>query len=321
MTRCLRILLALCGLLLALPAAAASFSGCWNQGVSGIVFGNVSIDRGTDATGSVTLGCQSQESPGFLRYCLYLPEGTPSGIAPRRATNHKGAYLLYDLYSNAARTSVIGPPPSGGGFPVYTSVVAIAGNYSQSLHKVLIYGRVAAGQNLPADDYDAQLSNAVLAWTFSPSAPPPACIQGADSGAISFYFDVTAKVPDNCRIGIATDLDFGAAANLVSARQSMSTVTVRCPTGTPWALGLDNGANALAGTRRMRNAANRFVAYEMYRDAARSRRWGSSAPDNVTGVGQGIATPNVLTVYGQVPAQGTVPAGNYADTVIVTLTY
>lgn len=309
--------------LLAAPASwAQGFSGCWNQGAAGIAFGTVSIDTGSDAAGSVTLGCQSGASAGFLRYCLYLPEGAPlGGIAPRRMTNYAGSALLYDLYSDASRTSIIGPPPSGGGYPVYSGVVAVAGSFSQVLATIPVYGRVRGGQNVPAGNYQSQLSNSTLAWAFSPTSAPEDCTQSPSRGSVSFYFDASAAVPNNCRIGLATDLDFGTHSPQPAVRDSTSTIIVRCPAGTPWSLGLGNGANNVAGVRRMQSASGSYALYELYKDVARSQRWGSAGPDLVTGVGQGIATPQISTVYGRVPLQSPMAPGNYQDSIIVTLTY
>lgn len=320
MTRLLRRLLwaALAGA----SIEAQAFSGCWNQGVASIAFGSVSIDRGTDAVGSVTLGCQSGSSAGYLRYCLYLPEGAPlGGIAPRRMTDYAGSQLLYDLYSDPARTLVIGPPPAGAGYPLYTQVVPVAGNFSQVLATVPIHGRVGGNQNVPAGNYEAHLSNAVLAWAFDPASPPPDCSQAPTKGSISFYFNVTASVPNNCRIGMATDLDFGAVPGPPGTLLSTSSITVRCPSGTPWSLGLGEGGHGSGGLRRMQSGAGQYVVYDLYKDAGLTRRWGAIAAETLSGVGAGVAAPQVNTVYGRVPAQGPVAPGTYLDTILVTLTY
>ncbi|TFZ00273.1 Csu type fimbrial protein [Ramlibacter humi] len=320
MTRIRLFLVLVAALLFTSGAHAQVFSGCWNQGTSAIAFDTASMDTGSEATGSVTLGCQPQGTAGFLRYCLYLPQGSPlTGIAPRRM-NNAGSALLYDLYSDPARTSVIGPPPSGGGYPVYTNVVAVAASSTQFAVNIPVYGRVLAGQNVPAGNYHSQLPGASLAWAFAAGAPPADCMQGPDKGTISFYFDASATISASCRIGLTTDMNFGSVPDLVAALQSTATITVRCPTGTPWSLGLNNGLFSQASTRRMRSPKG-FVTYELYRDAARSQRWGASAPNAVTGVGQGINSPQASTVYGLVPAQGNPVAGTYTDVIVVTLTY
>ena len=107
---------------------------------------------------------------------------------------------------------------------------------------------------------------------------------------------------------------------LASNDDQTSVITVRCPLNTSWTLGLNNGINAAGTTRRMRSGTQ-YVTYELYRNAARTLRWGSTAGQLVTGTGAGVANPVNTTVYGRVPVQAMVPGGSYADTVTVTLTY
>lgn len=64
-----------------------------------------------------------------------------------------------------------------------------------------------------------------------------------------------------------------------------------------------------------------YLPYELYRDAARSLRWGNTLNvDTVGGTGSGSAQQ--LTIYGRVaPVTGQPPAGTYNDLVQVTITY
>ncbi len=66
---------------------------------------------------------------------------------------------------------------------------------------------------------------------------------------------------------------------------------------------------------------------QLFTDAARTTNWGQTiGTDTVTGTGAGFAVANAvaLNVYGRVPdtvANQSVPAGNYTDTVTVTVTW
>ncbi|KAG1165703.1 hypothetical protein G6F35_018628 [Rhizopus arrhizus] len=64
-----------------------------------------------------------------------------------------------------------------------------------------------------------------------------------------------------------------------------------------------------------------YLTYELYRDSARSLRWGNTLNvDTVGGTGSGSAQQ--LTIYGRVPpVTGQPPAGAYNDLVQVTITY
>jgi spore coat protein U-like protein len=59
------------------------------------------------------------------------------------------------------------------------------------------------------------------------------------------------------------------------------------------------------------------VTYGLYKDAARSLPWGSTAGVN-TASGTGTGLTQTLTVYGRVPPQTTPNAGAYTDTIVAT---
>ena len=139
-------------------------------------------------------------------------------------------------------------------------------------------------------------------------------------------FQVTATVPQVCRAS-AGALAFGTYTQGNGDVDATSTISVRCTSGTNFRVGLDAGATggATVTTRAMLNGANQ-LAYSLFRDAGRSQNWGLVAPDDVTGVGAGVAPANAvaLTVYGRIVdsvSNQAVPAGAYADTVTVTVTY
>ncbi len=145
---------------------------------------------------------------------------------------------------------------------------------------------------------------------------------GGGRGNTTFYTSASATVSNSCRITLSTDLDFGTVGALFANRDQTSTIIVRCPAGTNWRLGLSNGSNASGTVRRMRSAASNYITYELYRDAARTQRWGNTpGTDTSDGTGAGESSPLTQTVYGRVPPQATAPAGAYTDIVTVTLTY
>lgn len=311
-------------MLLAAPSPATAQS-CTIGSAGGIAFGMTSPDFNTDTQGSLPYTCQSNASPTYFRLCMYMPEGTPiAGISPRRMTNYNGAQMAYDLYSDAARTQVIGPPPTGNGFPVYSFTALVPGGGVQQQSVAPIYGRVPAGQSLPAGNaFQAQIGGGTIYWAWSNASYPPNCTSGAGgAGSDTFSQIVSASVSNACRITLATDLNFGNTGSLTANRNQTSAIVVRCPTGTEWRLGLSNGNHASGTMRRMRSASGQYVAYELYRDSARTQRWGNTVDsDTTSGTGQGESTAITQTVYGQVPAQPTATPGLYSDTVTVTLTY
>jgi len=78
--------------------------------------------------------------------------------------------------------------------------------------------------------------------------------------------------------------------------------------------------------RRMRftapDSSVYYIPYELYRDAARSPRWGNTIKTH-TQAGTGTGAAQSLTVYGRAPpTTGAIPAqGSYNDVITVTITY
>ena len=71
----------------------------------------------------------------------------------------------------------------------------------------------------------------------------------------------------------------------------------------------------------MATGAN-LLNYALYTDSGHTTLWGDGAGGTtatIDGTGNGISQSS--TIYGRVPAGQTVPAGGYADTVNVTVTY
>jgi len=138
----------------------------------------------------------------------------------------------------------------------------------------------------------------------------------------STQFQVTLTIQAECRLTSASDLAFGNAGVIQTAITSTSSIGVQCTNTTPYNIGLNSGtgAGATVAARRMTSGSGATVTYELFRDAARSQIWGNTVgTDTLAGTGTGAV--QTLTVYGRVPAQATPAAGNYTDTVQVTVTY
>ncbi len=313
----------------------------WTQQCSatsfGVDFGNVDGNASASAVGTLPYNCQANASNTYYQVCLFIPEGNipaTSGINPRRMTDYNGHSIAYNLYSDPGHTQIIGPPPSGGGYPVYAWSFMVPGGWTSPLRTVSVYGLIPP---LPAGTfagaYQAQFSNVTMQYAWSNTAMPADCFTptGANSGAqavIVGYNGTNAKVSSSCRIslGNVADLDFGSTATLASAQTSSTSISLSCPGSTTWKLGLNNGLNADGTQRRMKKSdgSNHYIPYELYRDSNRSQRWGNDTAggsDTVNGAGSAQTNPTVITVYGLVPAQPQPDAGTYSDTITVRLEY
>ncbi len=129
---------------------------------------------------------------------------------------------------------------------------------------------------------------------------------------------VTASVTNLCSVD-TVPLAF-AELSLVGVNNSTGTVNVTCTIGGSYTVSLDNGLHATGSQRNLSGITNSTTfAYNVYTDSARSIPWLAAAPNVVTGIGTGL--PQLLTVYGQIPANQTIVVGVYLDTIQVTVTY
>lgn len=296
---------------------------CSASGALSLQFGTVTAAGTTATSTGLSAVCQSAASTTYFTMCFYLAAGGQSNgsVNPRRMINYSNStYMNYTLYSDAARTQLLGP--EGGGYTTYTLTAVAASNYTQVSTPLTVYGTVPSGQTLAAGSFQEQAQTGTLYYRYSTSGYPGSCTSGGQGGGslTTASSGITATYADACSIGTATNLAFGSVGSLASAQNQTSQITLHCPSGTAWKLGLNNGANANGTTRRMTDGSSHYVSYELYQNANRTTRWGDTVgTDTVAGSGNGATT--TVTVYGQVPAQTVPAAGSYSDTVTVTLTY
>lgn len=134
---------------------------------------------------------------------------------------------------------------------------------------------------------------------------------------------VEVTVVSTCAVGSGT-LAFGtvdpAAGTTTPTRVNLN---VTCTQGTPFSVGLSDGANATGTQRRMKGAnQSQYLAYNLFQDSAGTQRFGNSVTAQrligQTGLG---ATPNSIPVYGSIVAGQSAPADVYSDTVPITVYY
>lgn len=145
----------------------------------------------------------------------------------------------------------------------------------------------------------------------------------AYAGSASAVMNVTARVTNSCTIS-ANPLAFGDYdPTNAGAVTGTSTLAVTCTLGSVATISLDQGAQAAAGStataplRQMANGADR-LRYSLYQDATRLIPWGSGLASEAY-AGLGVSTN--VTVYGSIPAQQVVHAGNFTDVVTATIAF
>ena len=290
---------------------------CWILNPPSISFGSVT-PAGAATSGTLAFRCDNwTNTTQSYRVCLTVNPFNPSGVAPRRMILWSPeSFLNYDLYADPAHTQIIGSDASG--HAVYSTTLTMTTNGATD-RTMPLYARMPPGQVSTAGSYVSQ-NTPRLRFIVQPGTTPPTAAQCAASGQSStHYFEVTASFANTCFISTATDLDFGAVGNLATQRDQTSAISLRCPTGTAWRLGLNNGSHAAGSVRRMAGPGG-YIQYELYRDAGRTQRWGNT-PLTDTSNGTGTGALETRTVYGRVPSQANPGAGTYSDTVTVTLTF
>jgi len=315
----LRILIVL--LLVAGATAAHAQSIDCSATMTNVSFGNVNpLSSQTDANATMNYTCTNNaNSTRSATVCFSIGDGAQGAgnSNPRLMQDGAGDDLFFQLWQNAAHTTVWGSSFFGVNTPVMINVTIARNSSTQG--SATMYGRVVAGQTtaVPGAYQDAFSGNhtALTINEAGGTAPPGSC---STSILHQFPFTVTATVTSQCSVSAST-LDFGSVGLLLANTDGTSTVTVQCASGVAYQVGLDNGQHATGTTRRMQGPGG-LVTYELYRNTTRTQRWGSTLnTDTVSGSGNG--SNQALTVYGRVPNQTTPSAGTYNDTITVTVTY
>lgn len=260
-------------------------------------------------TSAITVTCTSTDTFGHtVSYKLALSTG--SGTYAGRQMTGTGDTLTYNLYTNAAHTTVWDNVTTGT-CPINCSVTIPAGSSSASTTPT-VFGLIGAPQNVTPGAYSTATRITVT-------------LSGGTFTTKTTTFNTTASVAAQCNVSAAT-LAFGAVNPLSSQVDATTTLTVNCTKNSPYTVGLNAGVTTgtTIAQRLMANGANTML-YNLYTNAARSTIWGNSAvaPTWVSGTGAGLGTAQPLTVYGRVASgQTNLAVGNYQEnTITVTVTY
>ncbi|WP_174847550.1 Csu type fimbrial protein [Yersinia artesiana] len=151
-------------------------------------------------------------------------------------------------------------------------------------------------------------------------------------------FTVNATILPGCILGSGNSdsssfgaLNFGnvsslsTAINIVSS-QNAGSIIIQC-SGTPSiTLALSSGANTAGniatGRRLLNSATGEYLFYQIFQDSARSVIWGNGSNGGTVQVITANSTLQQIVLYAQLFASSTFPtAGNYSDTLLVTVTY
>lgn len=132
--------------------------------------------------------------------------------------------------------------------------------------------------------------------------------------------NVSANVPQTCRITATADIDFldydPIGANELVDDTATGSVTFRCTRGTVPQITIDDGGGA-AG-RQMAGPGPEVLTYELYQPD-NVTRWGTAGAEIYTEAARPSSAPVTRTVNARIPAGQDVTAGAYTDTVNVAI--
>ncbi len=167
----------------------------------------------------------------------------------------------------------------------------------------------------------------------------PACLRSTGMlaalfGAAALLIVAPAARAADCTVN-ATPVNFGHYDPLSSAsnHSGVASVTVSCRSTIPqgnervsYSLLISSGLGGTYQPRQMLSCPD-HLSYILYRDAARTQIWGDGSGGSfaVTGalaqITPGAGASASHTIYGRIPASQNATAGNYTDTLVVTLIY
>lgn len=149
------------------------------------------------------------------------------------------------------------------------------------------------------------------------------CAAPASAATVGGTLNTSATVTANCTVSTSA-VAFGSVNAISGSNVDASGgLSVTCTNGTAWAAsaGVGAGSGASFTGRRMTGGAN-LLGYNLYTSNAYSTVWGDGTASTATIGGTGSGSAQSVTIYGRVASgQTSVPAGSYADTVAVTITY
>lgn len=143
----------------------------------------------------------------------------------------------------------------------------------------------------------------------------------ADANATG-TFAVSITIVGTCTL-TTNPLAFGTVSTGTSnAANASATLSVTCPTGLPYNIGLQSvnaGGSGGGGTMK---SGTFTLAYNLYQNSTDTQPWGNTVGTNTVAL-TGTNAPQTETVYGQVTQANAnaATAASYTDTVTVTVFY
>ncbi|MCG8293101.1 Csu type fimbrial protein [Pseudomonas entomophila] len=191
---------------------------------------------------------------------------------------------------------------------------------------VPLYLKTVVGANVAAGVYQETL-NIAWSWNYCSGIGIGNLCLGRDIGSGNQSIVVSLTVTNDCQI-TTPNISFGSAPVVAGFGTVNQSVSLSCTKGSTYTVGLDDGQNVSGGRRRMKSAANNYLAYDIFKSAG-AVRWGSlttarrSSSDADVNPGAGTGTGSQVFNYNAkvYTDQATPPAATYTDNVILDVQF
>lgn len=314
------LLLRVAAMLLAAPVASALVpSDAKAAVVCSVVNSGLAFGTSLTGTGTVNWSCTGYNSSSTtFNLCIRL--GTPSwpGTAGQPRMLNGSNRLNFNVYRNAGATTVW-----TASSPLVQSVTVGAGIGTTVTGAFTFYGRIPSGQTSPAGNYSASFFNTILGFANGGGTNCQTSRNG--NSGLDFTLPISATVINACTVNALADANLGTIAAGAPVSPGSTTISVLCPTGTPYNIGLlpSNGNAGGAGVMLGTGSNTDTVGYQLRQTSGTGAAWGNTA--TATSVGNGVSGTGTggnqnYTVYASVPNSNVRP-DTYSDTVTVTVNY
>jgi len=279
---------------------------------------------------SISIQCYSQPANAQINYCITItPRQQQKGAKPQALYNNTFNWIGLDFFDVNRRAW--GNPKIGGDYPAagMTGSFNTAANTDQTINIPFIINAYLYSSKtsiltlgLFQNIFTAQLyytyANIADPQQLCSATPPPGTY--ADTPR-NMTVQVTAI--GSCTIKTVSAINFGKYFSLDKVPPATGQIDVYCTKGLIYKLGLNGGQNAKHGKRAMKcrtpdTCGNNLIYYDIYQDAAGKQIWGNNSDNSVkyTADNSTRSYHPTARIYA---GQTTPPAGNYRDTIIVTL--
>ncbi|MBL5902303.1 spore coat U domain-containing protein [Serratia fonticola] len=241
----------------------------------------------------------------------------PSGTQPRLYSAATGQYLPYSLCKDGGCSTLY----NQGSVITWTSTTALdlLGLFTGPNSTLPIFIRPQMNSNLAAGTYTDTIP-IQWDWSICSIALGPICV--ADTGSITSGANISLSlvVTNFCYIDSAPNVGFGSAA-LPSGLTTIvsNTISVRCTLSASYSVNLTSSVASSGQYRQMASTVNgttSYIQYQLFKGD--STVWTAATNSNATGTGTSQSFPYTASVN---LSQNNQPAGNYSDTVTVTVAY